>query len=127
MSRRELLALTLDKLGFLDAVFYENMAYNLLLEKVEELARKYDSYVKFKKEAQKLLSSSEPMFPTPALEAMAGELRVSEEVPDFLFAAKSRWGEAKERGIAIPEPIKRRVENQLGVVWESWHPDRKAE
>ncbi|RIH86119.1 hypothetical protein [Calidithermus roseus] len=127
MSRRELLALTLDKLGFLDAVLYENMAYNLLLEKVEELARKYDSYVKFKKEAQKLLSSSEPVFPTPALEAMAEELRVSEEVPNFLFVAKSKWREAKEKGIAIPEPIKRRVENQLGVVWESWHPDRKAE
>lgn len=92
----------------------------------KELARKYDSYAQFKKEAQKLLSSSEPMFPTPALEAMAEELRVGEEVPNFLFVAKSRWGKAKEKGIVIDQRTREALRPQLSVIWESWHPDKEA-
>ncbi|MER3442860.1 MAG: hypothetical protein C4332_15120 [Meiothermus sp.] len=66
------------------------------------------------------------MFPTPALEAMAEELRVSEEVPNFLFVAKSKWREAKEKGVLISEEVKLRVARQLPFIWTSWNPGMEA-
>ncbi|MER3442859.1 MAG: hypothetical protein C4333_01530 [Meiothermus sp.] len=125
MLRRELLARVLDAAGLFEAVFYENLAYNVLLEAIEGLARKYDSYPRFEQEALKLLNKSEPLFPGPGTQEIARELGIAEEANPLLVSVKTRWGQIKEKGMMISQIVKDLIKFELKKIWTSWHPDKE--
>ncbi len=120
-----------------EAVYYENIAYNTLLERVEGLASggQARTFAEFRTAAVHLIQSSDRLplsardralgqqFQLPATETdYAHPIPTGAGVPVFA-RQDSRFTEMQRSGVEITGAVQVRVRNELIRIWQSWHPE----
>lgn len=128
-SRRTTTLVGAMKLGNLyENVYYDQIAYNTLLAKVEGLVAsgKYKSLKEFVGAAQKVI---EPLrkggrLPLGAQDKQLGtqlKLKLTQKFSE----RPSPYGEMIEAGVPITRAAINRVTAELETIWTSWHPEVK--
>lgn len=128
--------------GQYETVYYDQIAYNTLLAKIEDMVAsgKYKTYAEFRAAAQTAIQDlgHSGRLPLTVQDAGLGEqLKLAKEVKDYahpMYAGDigavypykdSPFTEMKQQGVPITEDAARRVRRELPFIWDSWHPEVK--
>ncbi|EYB69264.1 hypothetical protein DEIPH_ctg009orf0002 [Deinococcus phoenicis] len=108
-----------------EAVFYESIAYNTLLDRVEKMAGsgQYKNYAGFRAAALQLIGrlSGKGRLPLTAQDAALGR---QFQLPLRDWGGKaSPFAQMQQQGVLIDQASANRVANRLEGLWNSWHPE----
>lgn len=123
-----------------ESVYYDQIAYNTLLAKVEEMAvgKKYATYADFRAAATELINSLSGHGRLPLTQkdaALGQQLKLPRTEKDYahpiatsammpVYPLKdSQFAEMQKTGVLITEAVAQRVRRELPMLWDAWHPE----
>ena len=123
--------------GMYEAVYFENIAYNTLLERVEELASggHSHSFAEFRAAAVQLIQASDRLPLSAQDRALGQQFQLPATETDYrhpiptgegfpVYARQdSRFTEMQRGGVEIPDAVRMRVRRELARLWTAWHPE----